>query len=359
MIRSLDDCLVATQGRQSRPDNFLLLRIFAASLVVYGHAFALAAPDPMNRDFVSRYLGYRYSGDIAVAAFFILSGFMVMGSLERRADIREFLLARAVRLFPGLLGCLVVSAVLVGPLVSSLSAADYFSSALTWRYISSNFFLIGIRWDLPGVFEATRYGPVVNGSLWTLPIEARMYLYLAVVGLLPMQLPLRRVWLNLGLLTFVVWICSHASEFNPQGGIEAVRLMVFFTAGAAMFVNRRLIPVSGWIACCLCLNTWLCRETAAYELVFSGAMVYVIFWIAYGPVIKMPAWLGDISYGTYLYGWIIEQVLANYWPGMTPLWMAWIGLPIIWAVATLSWWGIEKPALALLKRRKSQKLMLA
>ncbi len=184
MRHSIGHYLEAAGGAEGRKDNFLLIRLVAATLVIYGHGFALAALGSGQRDFFTQYLGYRYSGDVAVAVFFLISGFLVAGSLERSKSIVRFALARAMRLFPGLWVCVLVCALVMGPLITVQSQADYWSSPQTWTYVWSNASLAEIQWLLPGVFEGNRYSPAVNGSLWTLPIEGSMYLYMGLLGLL-------------------------------------------------------------------------------------------------------------------------------------------------------------------------------
>ena len=54
-----------------RNDNFLLLRILAALAVIYGHSYAIAPAGEAVELFVKH--GWpMYSGDMAVAMFFVL-----------------------------------------------------------------------------------------------------------------------------------------------------------------------------------------------------------------------------------------------------------------------------------------------
>ena len=84
-----------------RVDNFLWLRIIAAIAVIYGHSFALAAPDGSRDVFLRMNWGY-YSGDMAVFIFFVVSGFMVSGSYMARNNLADYLVARLLRIVPSL-----------------------------------------------------------------------------------------------------------------------------------------------------------------------------------------------------------------------------------------------------------------
>ena len=55
---------------------------------------------------------------------------------------------------------------------------------------------------------------------------------------------------------------------------------------------------------------------------------------------------GDYSYGIFLYGYPIQQIVAS-----VPAWQHWyvnlaISVPCICLMAVLSWWLVEKPCLA-------------
>lgn len=346
MRHSIGHYLEAAGGAEGRKDNFLLIRLVAATLVIYGHGFALAALGSGQRDFFTQYLGYRYSGDVAVAVFFLISGFLVAGSLERSKSIVRFALARAMRLFPGLWVCVLVCALVMGPLITVQSQADYWSSPQTWTYVWSNASLAEIQWLLPGVFESNRYSPAVNGSLWTLPIEGSMYLYMGLLGLLGI---FSWRWLTTALIAgFAIWTYQSA-QLQSVPLQEAARLTLFFACGALFYIHKTRIPLHLSIVAVLAVVAWACRHTVHYELACSAALIYFVFWLAYVPRLPSPRWLLDISYGTYLYGWPIQQLIAKFYPAATPLQMTVIAIPLTWVVALMSWKLVEEPALKLFK----------
>jgi len=59
---------------------------------------------------------------------------------------------------------------------------------------------------------------------------------------------------------------------------------------------------------------------------------------------------GDYSYGIYLYGYPIQQVVASGGPELQHWWMnVGITLPVALGIAVMSWHYIERPALSLRK----------
>jgi len=185
------------EALDTRQDNFLLLRFLAASLVIYGHGPSISAglawPD------LFAWLGWgTYSGDMAVDVFFVTSGYMIAGSYLRRRHLPDFLWARALRIYPAYLFCLLACALALGPVFSSLPPKAYLADHGVLHYVSKNLELgKGLAWYLPGVFTANPLAGIVNGSIWTLPAEVRMYLWAAALGVL--GLLARPRWCNAAL----------------------------------------------------------------------------------------------------------------------------------------------------------------
>jgi peptidoglycan/LPS O-acetylase OafA/YrhL len=117
----------------------------------------------------------------AVGGFFALSGFLVYGSYLRAPSLKTFIANRARRILPAYSFIILLCAFgLVG--LSTLPAAEYFTSWHWWRYLLSNLtFLNFLCPDLPGVFSGNEM-TAVNGSLWTLKVEWMLYLTVPLVA---------------------------------------------------------------------------------------------------------------------------------------------------------------------------------
>ncbi|WGV19182.1 acyltransferase family protein [Pseudomonas putida] len=170
---------------RGRDNNFLIIRLLAATAVVVGHSFALSYLECLGCTDPALLLGMPVPvHSLGVEVFFMVSGFLIAASGERNSA-RDFYLARALRILPGLLVCLLLMAFVLGPVVTSLPLAEYFAKGQVYKYVYSPLLIFkDAQFVLPGVnFTPRFHGVSVNGSLWTIPLEMRMYLVLGVLVL--------------------------------------------------------------------------------------------------------------------------------------------------------------------------------
>ncbi len=179
--RSLSE-LVAVKATESS-NNFMILRFFAAYLVIYGHSPFVAAPRDYGIDIFKSVLNYYYAGAAGLHIFFIISGFLVTKSFVENGNLREFLLKRIVRIYPALLVCVLMCVVFMGVLFTELPVLTFLVNRYTWLFLANATLLGEFSAYLPLVkFTEQAHGLSVNGSLWSLFIEARLYLMVALLG---------------------------------------------------------------------------------------------------------------------------------------------------------------------------------
>ena len=106
----------------ARAPGMDVLRLGAATLVIVAHSYNLTVhAEPFGR------FGGPDFGDIAVAVFFAISGFLVTASWISDPRTRSFALRRALRILPGLWMVLLLTT-LVGLIVTALSTTGYLTS---------------------------------------------------------------------------------------------------------------------------------------------------------------------------------------------------------------------------------------
>lgn len=306
--------ITVADGLVRRNDNFLWLRIIAALLVIYGHSFVLS-PEPGARDLFLRLNWGHYSGDIAVDIFFVVSGFMVSGSYIRRTDLFEFLKARVLRIVPALFVCLILTAYVVGPIFTTMGTFEYLRSSEVAKYVVQNLkFSSEVAYMLPGVFQSNTYGPSVNGSLWTLPAEFHMYLFVAIIGAVSL---FRSRLLTTALLAGLIVAGLFQPELLPLDSMW-LRLAGYFVLGVAVQVFKDRVKIQHVTMFALAYAAYLSRRAELYPYVFALALTYFCFWFGY--CLRLPSIekYGDPSYGAYLWAWPLLQMFAATFPNATP-----------------------------------------
>lgn len=327
-----------------RSDNFLILRMVAASMVIYGHAHAIAPAVNATDLFVRMGWGI-YSGDIAVNVFFLVSGFLVTGSYIRQKSLYAFAKARFLRVYPAYVLNVVVLALVYGLLFTTLPKAVYLHSATVWDYIGTNLKMSSnMAWTLPGVFEQGMKTATINGSQWTLPAEVRMYVLLGVLGALGMLGSARVATIVLAALLVVGALRPDLLPLHQ----DWFRLGGYFVLGVLIYMHRASIHVRLELVVALVLLAVLTRHLAVYPATFALALAGVVLWLAYlTPPLRWLDRFGDPSYGIYLWGWPSQQVVAHLLPAAGLFVHVSLALVMAIVLGYASWTVLEKQAMRL------------
>jgi peptidoglycan/LPS O-acetylase OafA/YrhL len=297
-------------------------------------------------------------GTLAAAllpVFFALSGFLVMGSALRVGSLSTFLGFRMLRILPALTTEVVFGAVLVGGLTTTLSFHDYFLSAGFFRYLQN---IVGhISFFLPGVFQANPED-TVNASLWTIPPEIFCYLFIALM-ILSGGYRNRGVYAAVALLLVAVNLVADkafAEQSGPSaaGVLHQYHLFLGFVLGNMFYLWRYHIPRRFWLFALSAVASFLLLQAPGYTNVALVTLTYCIVYLGTAALPTLPLLSrGDYSYGVYLYGYPMQQLVTMLFPGWRVWWFnVLLALPLSLLLAMFSWHVIEKPALRLKDRLK-------
>lgn len=333
------------QVATGRDNNFNLLRVLAASGVIFSHAYPIAlgagTAQPLERWLPGVTLGY-----FCVLVFFAASGFFITASFDRRRSLADFVAARVLRIFPALL----VMACTLYPLIGLLSpVGDGFWQGLPLKVAATLSLFADHKVALPGVFADLPYPDALNGSLWSLRFEVLCYVGVLLVGLSGV---FQRRWLSAALLAAALFV---APLIHDAAGNFYVRLLSHvglpFACGAVAYVFRHQLPLDVRILAGLVLLTAVLADSPAFFPLLSLATTYGVLWFGYldAPQLRSYNQLGDYSYGIYIYAFPVQQLLAG--SGVVePLANALCALVLSAACAILSWHWVEKPAMRLRAR---------
>jgi peptidoglycan/LPS O-acetylase OafA/YrhL len=337
---TVDDILKLHRGAGP---GFDFWRFFLSISIIFLHSFHVAYGTVAGGAQVS-FLSPFFAAILPI--FFGLSGFLVAGSAIRTASVKVFLGFRALRLMPALAVEVTLSALLLGPLLTTEPLLTYFTSHDFWTYWGN---IVGrIRFNLPGMFEDNPVPRIVNLNLWTLHAEILCYAILAtamIIGLLKH----RRVALLLWLLVSTLMLAlSFALGWFVRVDLYPQSIWIYaFCTGVIAFLWRDRIRLSPFLLAFAVVAYLALYALPALSVLAVVPMMYIMIWV--GMQSRLAAKIfkkGDYSYGLYLYGYVIQQTLALAFPSLREWWFIFPAALILTLLfAIISWHLVEKPAL--------------
>ena len=321
-------------------------------MVVLGHMSHLIGVE------VNMFLGQAVS-TIGVKIFFLISGYLIANSFCNDSNVLRYAIRRIFRILPGLIGVVLFAIFIVGPLCTSLPLREYFSNGVTWNYMKN--IALYIQYFLPGVFENNPYPNAVNGSLWTLPVEVLMYIAVPVLFLMFRRVEKWKMALVLAvatqLLNIGIRIFKPSAYYVIYGTdvISALTIIPYFFVGI-LFTQEKIkkylnLQVATGL---ICVASMLKLSEMKSEVVLFILLPYFIFSFSFAenPVFKKCFSKNDFSYGMYLYGFLIQQVVVERLMEYQLTLNVYFVICAILSVAfgAFSWFLIEKPAQKLAKK---------
>jgi peptidoglycan/LPS O-acetylase OafA/YrhL len=345
--RSLEECI------ESGRDNILLVRLVAALLVIYGHS-GIGGGDMGPYDFVRWISPDLLTHLVGLFAFFLLSGILVPLSYIRTPHLSRFLRARVLRIWPALAVCILLWAFMFGPMLSELSAKIYFGihgPGGSYWYAYHGLSIFAIENTLPEVFVHNPQARQINTPLWSIAVEAGLYLWVAGAGVLRL---LRLPWLTsiaiAAIFSYLVLLPMEHGQFALLPQLHtAVR--AFFGAGAILCLLRKYVRISSGIMLVIAIVCGIMQRTIHHLPFALLATGYAVLWFSYVPRLPEIPRRADFSYGTYLWGWPVQQTVVMLGHVKAPLVVFAISAPMALSIGVLSWFLVEKPALRWKDRR--------
>ena len=310
-----------------------------------------------------------HNGWIGVDLFFVLSGFLITGILRRSRTEpfywRRFYIKRATRILPPLVLGVAVAA-LFWPHASLLGAAGYLLS-------------------LANCVDMTRFAIYPIGHLWSLSVEEHYYFFwpFAVLWMSKRQLQ----WL-IGAIGVIVPLARLIFTYRlpPHDPYAIYLLTPFRIDGIAMgSMLALLLEEQSWqerlkrwsgAAAVLTSVVYLALWTIvghvnffpqAYSPIFNGAgytlvALIAFFVIAYARLLpdafptrilrnRLLRKVGVISYGVYVYSWILLVFLRRGFPALSELQTGLLHVFIVIPAAAVLFKYYEQPITTWGKRR--------
>jgi len=330
-------------------NNFNIIRMLASTGVLISHAYPLSLGRGLGDPFTAIF-GISL-GTACVMIFFCISGFFVAGSFEKNPSVKNFLLARSLRLFPALFVCLVAT-ILIASLFTVSEPEHYWSA--TPKYFFWNFTLFWGQTELPGVFQENIFSPTINGSLWTLNFEVMCYFIILALGVSGFLAKKEKVF-NFLVVFLTLLLLSKLFDFPSRAGL-LLELGYPFMLGVVFWVWRRSIPFAISYAAGSAIYIITSYFLPLPQFTIWIAATYMIFFLGYTDILSLKKYnrFGDYSYGLYIYAFPIQQIYVQLGTD-NPLQNIALSLPTALICAVVSWHFIESPALRLKHNNSNMK----
>ncbi len=343
------------------PNNFDLIRLFAALQVVYAHGSEhLRVPwGPIGRG-VHQVL----EALPGVPIFFVVSGFLISMSYERHPDLGSYARNRFLRIYPALWAAFLVGLALIA--TTGFLGPETLTSWKFPAWVAAQLTIFQF-WN-PDFLRSFGVG-VLNGSLWTIPVELGFYAVLPLLyrGVLD-RMPRSRgdlVLVMLALASYSLWFAAVAAlGHHPDLRLKLLMVTIapylyMFLFGVLIQRHRhrleRLLVGKAWLwagvyAACFGAAPRLLPRTPAgnfeLQLLWQAALALLVVSFAF----TRRRWSdrvlrgNDISYGVYLYHMLVVNLLVYLgWTGaVSPLLVTFAAGVLL---AVLSWRVVEAPAL--------------
>lgn len=282
------------------------IRLAMAALVIVSHSWWLGGygPDPS--------IAGGKLGSWAVVVFFGLSGYLVTLSRLRSRNSLSFFRARFFRIMPGLVVCLLVIAFVFAPLAGTVGGGRY-SLLDASNFVLRNLSLIGTQLGGSPIGSTLADVPDPDhwdSPLWTLFWEVLCYALVGGLSVLKPELFRAATSIFFGLITvfLVLQVLALGSDAGPWGKILCP--IATFLAGSVLCLFRSRISMGRDVATCAAVVLVLSYLSGSFIAFCPLPVAYLILWFGSSQVLHRIGSRYDISYGMYIYGWPVQQLLA-------------------------------------------------
>lgn len=329
-----------------RDNCFGFLRFVFALIIVIAHVRVLTlAPELQCTRILSMVVNR--------TAFFVISGFLIMISFDHSQSIKHFFQKRARRIFPAYITVILCAAVFM-VFLSTYSPVDYYTHPMWWKYVAANIgFMNFLQPCLPGVFDSDIFQYCsVNGALWTQKVEVGFYLIVPLLAYMLHHSKRPWVWLLVIYIGSVVWSNTFLYLEEKTGNSfylfmehQLPGCLSYFAAGMFAYQYKDwFIQHRHWIIVPAIAIVVIEKMLGCSWLQPAGNAA-VLLWCAYSlPALNRLEWMGNYSYGMYLYHYPI--IMVAIYLNLFQIWNVWVTflviIGIVMLLSALSWHLMEK-----------------
>lgn len=329
---------------QGKSCNLHMIRFIASIMVIISHSFPISMGEN-GKEIISKITKDELSlGGIAVLIFFLAGGYLIAKSMERLETFKAYFTTRIIRIFPLLIVVILLTMFVMGPVVTTLSFKKYFTNPLFFKYALNGIFIL--QHNLPGVFELNLYGTTVNGALWTLPVEFMCYIVCYIFYKIKLMKQKTAIYtIPIAIVAYFILYYIFV-RYNMQLLLSAIKPCMLFYIGMLYYIYRDKIILNGKLALIAGVMFIVSIFIGGTPITILVAFPYMCMYLFFGAKQRFEKLsdMGNYSYGIYLCGFPIQQVIVNYMGHkMNPYINMIIAVPIAIAFAIILYYLVEKP----------------
>ena len=356
-------------------NNFDLIRFLLATSVIVCHCYATyyGWEQFVKHEPFMKWSGGKISiGSAAVNFFFVISGFLILRSFERSSDFRDYLKKRILRIYPGFIVVFMMSFLVFGPLGhinhGTINSYRDFIHFIPLKREFAN--MLSLQSPIESRYFTHLPQTGLNNSLWTIQYEFICYLFVPI--LVWMGFIKHKAWLLIALMISYILFSLQSIGYifpfnnNLSGGVIGnpyyyPRFFTYFLFGSSVYLFRDNIPRSLFIAIPAFVLFLFAFKLRLIDIIWPITGTYLLFYFAYHRIALFPnfAKYGDFSYGIYLYGWPLQQLILLFFGKYLNVYTFFLVVfPIILIFAIVSWIFVEGPALKLKNKQLNLEVIL-
>lgn len=336
-------------------NNYDFLRVFAALSVTFTHSFDLL--NKSQNEVLTKLTNGRVNFSfVGLSIFFSISGYLVAKSAATSPSLKNYLWKRFLRIQPMLFVLCILTVFILGPGFSTFSLKEYFNNNNSWSYFRNILPLFGMQFTLPDVFLTNIKVAEVNGSLWTLVLEERLYLFLSLLFCIKQS---KKIFFILIVAALnLIYLIKSLNFFD----FDIPFMESFIGFYPLIFLNASV---------CFLLQIKFGKGKFIYLLISLAIIILAITFkpLSFLQLFAIPVFVigiahlkgafniagkyGDFTYGIYIFSFPVQQIFIA--KGMflnSPYQLFFATLLTVIPMAVLSWHFIEKKMLTLRNRVK-------
>lgn len=316
-------------------------------------------------------------GFLGVDIFFVLSGFLITSILLKeqsktgKISLKNFFLRRSLRLLPAY-WIFLIAVYLLGNYIGQ-NSDDIETLYGNYNFVAAFFYFTNWHWLIIGK------APIGLGHTWSLAIEEQFYILWSLILFLAFREGKSRSLIFFGTLSLIIFLILLRT-FRVLNGTDYA--VIYFTTDSRMdslligalfsmmfmwkifaprfyksFFFKFLVVFAGCVAFWVIFLGNSGGDFFIWKLpIFSTSIGLIVLWLATQKKSlihsflenKLLCWIGQISYGLYLWHLITIEISNKFFPPSITLVITAISLAFL--ISVISYYLIEMPFLKMKNR---------